>query len=242
MRIFWILSWISLGFAFLCAGIIAADEMRRPQKMWIMNIVWPVTALYFSGIALWGYFRLGRSSRPGEQARASAQAANAAGREPENKQGNEQQGPPSLKQVALATSHCGAGCALADIVVETVVFAAALTILGVSLWASYVWDFVAAWSLGIVFQYFTIAPMRHLPPGRGILAAVKADTLSILAFQVGMYAWMALVFFRLFQHPHLHPNQPQFWFMMQIGMICGFATSFPMNRLLIQMGWKERMS
>jgi len=27
---------------------------------------------------------------------------------------------------------------------------------------------------------------------------VKADTLSILSFQVGMYAWMALVFFKLF--------------------------------------------
>jgi hypothetical protein len=234
MHMFWLISWISLGAAFLCAGIIAADEVRRPQKMWIMNIVWPATALYFSGIALWGYFKFGRSSRRGEQAQASARSAHAAGGE-QGTQG------PSLKQVALATSHCGAGCALADIAVESLVFAAGLTILGVSLWASYVWDFAAAWSLGIVFQYFTIVPMRHLSPGQGILAAAKADTLSILAFQVGMYAWMALVFFKLFPHPHLHPNQPQFWFMMQIGMICGFFTSFPMNRVLIQRGWKERM-
>jgi hypothetical protein len=143
--------------------------------------------------------------------------------------------------VALATSHCGAGCTLADMAIETTVFAAALTIAGVSLWASYVWDFVAAWSLGVVFQYFTIVPMRNLSPGNGILGAMKADTLSIVAFQIGMYAWMALVFFKLFPQPHLHPDQPQFWLMMQIGMICGFATSFPMNRILLKLGWKELM-
>ena len=33
---------------------------RRPQKMFIMNLVWPITALYFSVFALWFYFRIGR--------------------------------------------------------------------------------------------------------------------------------------------------------------------------------------
>jgi uncharacterized membrane protein len=47
---------ISLGIAFTCAFIIAIDEMRHPQRMWIMNIVWSATALYFSVFALWAYF------------------------------------------------------------------------------------------------------------------------------------------------------------------------------------------
>ncbi|MES2221456.1 MAG: DUF4396 domain-containing protein [Acidobacteriota bacterium] len=34
--------------------------------------------------------------------------------------------------------------------------------------------------------------MRHLPVGQAVVAAIKADTLSIVAFQIGMYAWMAL--------------------------------------------------
>ncbi len=54
------IAWISLCVAFLCALIIAGDEVRHPQKMWVMNIVWPVTALYFSVLALWGYYRIGR--------------------------------------------------------------------------------------------------------------------------------------------------------------------------------------
>jgi hypothetical protein len=35
------IAWISLVIAFTCALIIAIDEFRHPQKMWIMNIVWP---------------------------------------------------------------------------------------------------------------------------------------------------------------------------------------------------------
>ena len=54
------IAWISLCVAFLCALIIAGDEVRHPQKMWVMNIVWPVTALYFSVLALWGYYRIGK--------------------------------------------------------------------------------------------------------------------------------------------------------------------------------------
>jgi len=35
---FTLVSWISLGIAFICAFVIAIDEIRHPQKMWIMNV------------------------------------------------------------------------------------------------------------------------------------------------------------------------------------------------------------
>jgi hypothetical protein len=54
-----VLSWTYLSFCCLCAGIIIVDELRRPQKIEIMNFVWPITALYFGPVALWGYFRSG---------------------------------------------------------------------------------------------------------------------------------------------------------------------------------------
>jgi hypothetical protein len=57
-----VIAWISLIVAFVCALIIAVDEARHPQKMWITNLVWPITALYFSVLALWGYFRIGRKA------------------------------------------------------------------------------------------------------------------------------------------------------------------------------------
>ncbi len=36
-----LIAWIPLSVAFLSAIVIAIDEARHPQKMWIMNIVWP---------------------------------------------------------------------------------------------------------------------------------------------------------------------------------------------------------
>lgn len=228
-----IVAWISLGVAFICALVIALDEVRHPQKMWIMNIVWPVTALYFSIFALWAYIRAGRNT-----SKSAMQAM------PQQREGTANDQPrhtPTWKQAALAGSHCGAGCVLADIVTEFTIFSVGATFLGMELYASYLWDFIAAWSLGIVFQYFTIKPMRNLSVVQGIRAAIQADTLSILAFQIGMYGWMALVYFKLFPAPHLHPNEASYWLMMQLAMICGFVTALPINRLLLKIGWKEVM-
>ncbi|MBZ9768258.1 hypothetical protein LB526_15985 [Mesorhizobium sp. CA6] len=45
----------------LVAGWIGWDETRRPQPMWIMNVVWPVAAL-FGTVLVWGYLKFGRSA------------------------------------------------------------------------------------------------------------------------------------------------------------------------------------
>lgn len=50
----------------------------------------------------------------------------------------------------------------------------------------------------------------------------------------------ALTSFAYFDH-RLHPDSPVYWFIMQIGMVIGFATSFPMNWWLIKCGLKETM-
>lgn len=101
-------------------------------------------------------------------------------------------------------------------------------------------DYGLAFIFGIAFQCFTIAPMRGLGVGEGIKAALKADTLSLRAWQVGMYGWMALAAFAIFGQEIARTN-PLFWFMMQIGMAFGFATGFPVNGWLLQRGRKEKM-
>jgi hypothetical protein len=114
---------------------------------------------------------------------------------------------PTVTQTAVSDSHCGAGCTLGDIIAEFSLFALGWTLLGKTPYAEYAGDLLLAWLLGIAFQYFTIKPMRKLSPGRGLIAAVKADTLSILSFEVGLFAWMALTFFVFFPHSHLEPTQ-----------------------------------
>ena len=76
------------------------------------------------------------------------------------------------------------------------------------------------------------------------LAAVKADALSLSAWQVGMYGFMAVA--QLAWYPHVFGTRaavdtPEFWFAMQLAMIAGFATAYPVNAWLIRKGLKERM-
>ena len=148
---------------------------------------------------------------------------------------------PFAVSVGISDTHCGAGCALGDLIGEWVLFAGAVTIAGVALWHEYVVDFVLAFVFGIAFQYFAITSMRRLTLRDGVIAALKSDTLSVTTFEIGLFGWMALMFFVFFPKPHLDPGHAAHWFLMQVGMVLGFLTSFPANRWLIRRGIKEGM-
>jgi hypothetical protein len=124
---------------------------------------------------------------------------------------------------------------------EWVLFAVGVTIAGVALWPEYIADCALAFIFGIAFQYFAITAMRRLSVRDGVIAALKSDTLSVITFELGLFGWMALMFFVFFSKPHLKPDHAAYWFLMQVGMILGFLTSFPANRWLITRGIKEGM-
>jgi len=236
---------LSLGyllFGAVCAAVITLDLARRPQHMWIMNVVWPVSALFGTGWILWQYFRYGRLA-----SQRDVKAAAERHQEPPNKTAT-----PFPVAVANGALHCGSGCALGDLCAEWLVFAvpAVATVFGwqtlfsEKMFAVWVVDYLFAYSFGIVFQYFTIAPMRGLSVGDGLIAAIKADTLSLTAWQIGMYGFMAFAYFEIFGKilgQKLQTDSFEFWFMMQIAMLCGFATSYPVNWWLIRRGLKEKM-
>lgn len=115
-----------------------------------------------------------------------------------------------------------------------------LTVAGSVLWPDYAIDFLLAYLLGLVFQYFAIAPMRNLSGWPGIKAAIKADTVSLVAFEVGMFPWMAFSSKALFQ-PKAEPTQAVYWFSKQIAMVIGFVTAYPANWWLIRRGFNEAM-
>lgn len=225
------LARISLALGFACATIIAVDEVRRPQKMWIMNLVWPLTALFGSLLWIAGYFGGGGRNRP---------------------DGANDEESPFPVMVATGSSHCGAGCALGDIMAEWIAFGVPAiavwfgwhSLFQTKMFAVWLLDFLFAFVIGIFFQYYTIAPMRGLSFKDGVSAALKADALSISAWQVGMYGFMAFAQFAWFGPAYggiAEVNTPEFWFAMQIAMLCGFVTSYPVNWALIHFGLKEKM-
>lgn len=236
------LSIASLLLAFACALWIAADVARHPQHMRIMNVVWPVTALFGSLAAVWAYRRWGRLATHDK-----VMAAMQKDETPPHKRLT-----PFPVMVGKGATHCGSGCTLGDIIAEWAAWAFPV----IATWAGWkllfaekmfaVWiiDYILAFLFGVAFQYFTIKPMRGLSPGQGLRQAVKADVLSLTAWQVGMYGFMALAHFWIFGHllgATLHVASVEFWFMMQIAMWCGFLTAYPVNWWLIVKGIKERM-
>lgn len=223
----------SLGLACLCAAVIFAHVTGHPQRMGIMDGVWPIAALFGSVLVLIGYFRYG--TRDAED--VSEQA-----RKP----------PPFAVMVGKGALHCGSGCTIGDIVAEILL----LTFPSIATWfgwhwlfrqkmfAAWVLDFILAFIVGIFFQYFAIVPMRDLSPRQGVVAALKADSLSLTAWQIGMYGVMALLQYEVFkplQGSFVTAGQPEFWFAMQWAMIGGFITSYPVNWWLIRAGIKEAM-
>jgi hypothetical protein len=210
LRLLSILSLAASGICFLWAIV---DLLRGNQpKMWIMNIVWPVTMLYSGPLGLWAYYRLGRDNKH----------------------------KPFWQSVAVAATHCGSGCTLGDIVAEVALLFFPVIIFGNKMLGGWTLDYVLALLFGLAFQYFTIKPMKNLSTREGIWAAIKADTLSLTAWQVGMYGWMAITIFLIFGHD-IEKSSPVFWFMMQIAMILGFLTSYPVNWWLLKKGIKEAM-
>jgi hypothetical protein len=220
-----ILSLANLTLGIGCAVWLVADERQRPQPMWILNLVWPLVALSGGPLAVWLYRRVNAYEH-----------------------GN----APFGLMTASATCHCGAGCTLGDLIAETAAFAAPGILVwfglgglfGEKIFAAWVLDFVLAFLLGILFQYFTIAPMRKLGLAAGLIAALKADTLSLTAWQLGMYGVMAIGQFGLAQPllgAPLDVGRPEFWFLMQIAMLAGFAASYPVNWGLLKTGLKEKM-
>jgi hypothetical protein len=86
---------------------------------------------------------------------------------------------PRWATMAIEVSHCGSGCTFGDLISEWVIFAFALTVASRVLFTEYIGDYVLAVALGIVFQYFAIAPMRGLGVRDGLKAAAKADFISL---------------------------------------------------------------
>jgi len=140
----------------ICSAYMAWQIQRTPPKMAVMRFVWPLCALFAGPLLIWFYHLYA---------------------------GIEASDTPFAAKVAKGTLHCGAGCSLADLICENVAHIApgVLTFFGMGtifeteIFAQWMMDYVFALLIGIVFQYFAIAPMRDLSVGEGILAATKAD-------------------------------------------------------------------
>jgi hypothetical protein len=204
----------SIIISFICSVVIAIDLIYHPQKMWIMNLVWPLTAFYSGPLGLFAYFKMGRNAGRGSK--------------------------PFWQSVLTGALHCGSGCTLGDLIAANLLLIFPVTLFGSHLYGEWGVDFLLAFAIGIVFQYWAIKPMKNLSAKDALIAALNADTLSLTFWQIGMYGWMAICDFLIFGRV-LKASTAEFWLMMQIAMLCGLLTAYPVNWWLIKKGIKEAM-
>ena len=205
----------------LIALYLAVAVIKRPPHMAVMKLVWPLTGLFGGPLALWLYLSYGRDHHK-----------------------------PFWSSVAIDTCHCGAGCTLGDLIAEAL---AALSP-GLLAWfgwgslfrdaqpAAWVLDTLLAYLFGIAFQYYAIKPMGETSAATALVRALKADTLSILAWQAGMIGVMAwMQYGATAMTPLMHAAHAEYWLMMQAAMLTGFVLAYPVNWWLVKSGIKSEM-
>ncbi|MGN6566898.1 MAG: hypothetical protein ACTHJ0_03035, partial [Flavipsychrobacter sp.] len=90
-----VISFVTGG---ICSLIIIVDLLAgNRQQMAVMNIVWPITALYSGPIGLITYYTIGRKN---------------------SIKTNTKSKKPLWQSVVVGALHCGAGCTLGDICAE----------------------------------------------------------------------------------------------------------------------------
>lgn len=252
---------VTLGLGILSCLYIVWDQRRRPAPaMPVMTWVWPINALWGGLLVVWVYRTLGTGRLPLVKERGSLPVGAGMFRGKDEvgmdmpmsgtmEKGDSEHAMPGMhgghggrpfwQKVITGTLHCGAGCTLADLVGPWLFRLMPFVVLGRAMYGEWTLEYVLALIFGVGFQYAGLASMTRQRGASLWWRAFKVDVLSLTAWQVGMYAWMAVCMFA-FKLP-MTPTSSIFWFMMQISMLCGFVTSYPMNWALIRAGIKTAM-
>ncbi len=122
---------------------------------------------------------------------------------------------PMWATVLIGVAHCGAGCILGDLVGEWLVYGTGAMINGHDIWPALLIDYAFALLFGIVFQYFSIAPMSGEYGLKTVWRAAKADILSLTSFEVGLFGWMVIYQVAIWNY-ELEMTTWLYWWMMQV--------------------------
>ncbi len=214
-------SWSFVGLALVSAAYIAYDVFGRGhrQRVGAMNVIWPSTALYFGPLAIWAYARYGR---------------------PQSEKWQAEHGAASEKDASVAAltggTPGGAASLVGHVLGVPLIVVSGLTIAGLDLWAMIAAVAVIATAFLFAYEFFfSTVPARRLPPGQGAGVAALIAFATVLAFDVGMGGWMLFLHFGWVM-PSV--TDVTFLFLMQVGLILGFLTGYPMVRFLVARGVK----
>ena len=188
-----------------------------------MELIWPVTALYFGPAAIVAYRKWGR---------------------PESQRWRERYGnPPKWSRearVVMHLCHCGTHCSLGAIIATVIVFATKSKIAGDFSWPESIGDYVGAVAVGVTFRYIYESRRGGLRVPTAIRRFIRADLLPVSLFEFALFVVLTPLDHFVFPEA-LRPNNPVFWFILQVGLVIGFFAAWPAGSWLIRRGVKVEL-
>lgn len=200
-------AWIFITAAVLTAALISYDiyGRRRRHATVAAELVWITSALYLGPFALPLYARHGRrTTRRIAEPDAADRPAH-----------------PTGVPAAINGLPGGGASAVAHLVGVPLVLASGLTIAGIDLWVMIL--VIGALAMMLLFAYER-SNAGSRGPRLGVGAAAAAAVATVLAFDIGMGGWMLLLHFNEYMPP---AKEGTFWFLMQVGIVLGLATGYP---------------
>ena len=208
----WVLAWLALALA-STAYVFWDNFIRGNPETTVMRWGWVLVTLYMGPVGAALYILADKEPRPGE---------------------HEAFIKPLWKQGVGSTVHCVAGDATGIITAAVIV-----TTLGLPMWLDFIIEYAAGFGFGLfIFQALFMRSMAGGSYSKALRQTVVPEWLSMNTMAAGMFLVMGLLMMGRDMRA-MNPTEPQFWFVMSIGVIVGFATALPINVWMVAQNLKH---
>ncbi len=209
-------------------------DMQNRVPDWLTPVAWAFITVSLLAAAVIAYDTYGRGRRSGSVAHEVVWITSALYLGPLAVMLHRRHGGSSVDRTtsedgettAVAGLPGGSASAIAHLVGVPLVVASGITIAGIDLWVMIIVIGVLAIALlSVHARISTRSADRPLPMATTLAVAA----VTVLAFDVGMGGWMLLLHFNEYMPP---ASEGSFWFLMQIGIVLGLLTGYPVVRVL----------
>jgi hypothetical protein len=206
--------WAWIAIALLSTVYVFVDNfvVGNPE-MAVMKWGWVLVTLYMGPVGAALYILCDKEPRPGE---------------------HEAFIKPLWKQGVGSTVHCVAGDATGIIIAAAIV-----TTLGLPMWIDFVVEYAAGFGVGLfIFQALFMRSMAGGSYVKALRRTIVPEWFSMNTMAAGMFFAMGLLMMGRDMRS-MNPSEPQFWFVMSIGVVLGFLTALPINVWMVAQNMKH---
>ena len=204
---------IWLALALLSAAYVARDQFTGNPEPTVMKWGFVLVTLYMGPIGLLLYVMADKEPRPGE---------------------HEEFVKPLWKQGVGSTIHCVAGDAT-GIILAAVVTAT----MGLPMWMDLIVEYLAGFSFGLfIFQSLFMKNMMGGSYTDNVKRSFLPEFISMNAMMAGMAPTMTLLMMGRDMRA-MEPRELLFWGVMSMGVLVGFAVTYPVNVWMVSRQMKH---